>query len=127
MSVPNVVVLGGGFAGLEAARARRRAPVRVTVVDRRNHHLFQPMLYQVATAGLSAPDSLGAYLTFAPRIGLTDEKRNCVSNIHGAGLSYDEAAFKIAWLVRQGIARGTTGVALKDESGTALIAAKPID
>ncbi|NOJ41198.1 ethanolamine ammonia-lyase subunit EutC [Bradyrhizobium australiense] len=75
--------------------------------------------------GLSAPDSLGAYLTFAPRIGLTDEKRNCVSNIHGAGLSYDEAAFKIAWLVRKGIARQVTGVALKDESGTALIVARP--
>jgi ethanolamine ammonia-lyase small subunit len=77
--------------------------------------------------GLSAPDSLGAYLTFAPRIGLTDEKRNCVSNIHGAGLRYEEAAFKIAWLAREGIARAITGVALKDESGTALIAAKPID
>jgi len=77
--------------------------------------------------GLSAPDSLGAYLTFAPRTGLTDEKRNCVSNIHGAGLSYDEAAFKIAWLVREGIARQVTGVALKDESGTAQIAARPID
>jgi ethanolamine ammonia-lyase small subunit len=67
--------------------------------------------------GLSAPDSLGAYLTFAPRIGLTDAERNCVSNIHGAGLSYDEAAFKIAWLVRQGLSREVTGVALKDESG----------
>jgi len=77
--------------------------------------------------GLSAPDSLGVYLTFAPRIGLTDEKRNCVSNIHGAGLGYDEAAFKIAWLVREGLKRQVTGVALKDESGTALIAARSRD
>jgi NADH dehydrogenase len=50
---PHVVVVGAGFAGLEAARALARAPVRVTVLDRRNHHLFQPLLYQVATAALS--------------------------------------------------------------------------
>ena len=54
--IPHVLILGGGFGGLWAARALARAPVRVTVVDRSNHHLFQPLLYQVATAGLSAPD-----------------------------------------------------------------------
>jgi NADH dehydrogenase len=51
-----VLILGGGFAGLYAAKRLRQAPVRVTVVDRRNHHLFQPMLYQVATAGLNPSD-----------------------------------------------------------------------
>lgn len=50
------VVIGGGFAGLWAVRALARAPLAITLVDRANHHLFQPLLYQVATAGLSAPD-----------------------------------------------------------------------
>ncbi len=54
--LPHVLILGGGFAGLYAARGLKRAPVRVTVVDRRNHHLFQPMLYQVATAALNPSD-----------------------------------------------------------------------
>lgn len=53
---PHVVIVGGGFGGLEAARALARAPVRVTLVDRFNHHLFQPLLYQVATAGLNPAD-----------------------------------------------------------------------
>ena len=52
----HVVIVGGGFAGLWAARALAGAAVRITLIDRQNHHLFQPLLYQVATAGLSSPD-----------------------------------------------------------------------
>ncbi|HEY4033488.1 MAG TPA: NAD(P)/FAD-dependent oxidoreductase [Ktedonobacteraceae bacterium] len=55
-TLPHVVIVGAGFGGLEAARALAKQPVRVTVIDRRNHHLFQPLLYQVATAGLSGTD-----------------------------------------------------------------------
>jgi NADH dehydrogenase len=54
-NTPRVVIIGCGFGGLEAARALRNAPVAITLVDKTNHHLFQPLLYQVATAGLSAP------------------------------------------------------------------------
>ncbi|HEX2093076.1 MAG TPA: NAD(P)/FAD-dependent oxidoreductase [Longimicrobiaceae bacterium] len=53
---PHVVIVGGGFGGLYAARALRHAPVRVTIIDRHNYHLFQPLLYQVATATLSPAD-----------------------------------------------------------------------
>jgi NADH:ubiquinone reductase (H+-translocating) len=56
MTLPHVVILGGGFGGLAAARALRNAPVRVTLLDRQNHHLFQPLLYQVATAALNPSD-----------------------------------------------------------------------
>ena len=55
-SLPHVLILGGGFGGLWATRALASAAVRITLIDRTNHHLFQPLLYQVATAGLSAPD-----------------------------------------------------------------------
>lgn len=54
-ALPHIVILGGGFGGLAATRALARARARITLVDRHNHHLFQPLLYQVATAGLSAP------------------------------------------------------------------------
>jgi NADH:quinone reductase (non-electrogenic) len=56
MSSPRVVIIGGGFGGLTAAKTLRAAPVSVTLVDRRNHHVFQPLLYQVATAALSPGD-----------------------------------------------------------------------
>ncbi len=55
-NLPKVVIIGGGFGGLQAVKALRRAPVRVTLIDRQNHHVFQPLLYQVATAALSPAD-----------------------------------------------------------------------
>jgi NADH dehydrogenase len=55
-SQPHVVIIGAGFAGLSAAKALAKASVQVTLIDRRNYHLFQPLLYQVATAGLSPTD-----------------------------------------------------------------------
>src|SRR4029450_2073352 len=69
-TLPHVVIAGGGFGGLAAARALRRAPVRVTVIDRSNHHLFQPLLYQVPTPILAPGD------TAAPIRHLLRRQRN---------------------------------------------------
>jgi ethanolamine ammonia-lyase small subunit len=66
--------------------------------------------------GLSSPDSLGAYLTYAPRIGRTDAERNCLSNIRAEGLSYDQAAHRLAFLVHAARQLQASGVALKDDS-----------
>ena len=67
--------------------------------------------------GLSAPDSLGIYLTYRPRAGCTDAERNCISNVRPAGLGYEEAARKLAWLMGAAVQLQLTGVGLKDESG----------
>ena len=66
--------------------------------------------------GLSSPDSMGLYMTWGPRVGLTDESRNCISNIRPAGLSYEEASYKLHYLVSEALRREVTGVQLKDET-----------
>jgi len=68
--------------------------------------------------GLSSPDSMGLYLTWAPRTGLTDAARNCISNVRPAGLTYDDAAFKLHYLLSESRQRQLSGVALKDETAT---------
>src|SRR6188474_1778130 len=94
----NVVIVGGGFGGLTAARALGRAPVRVTLVDRRNFHLFQPLLYQVATAAL-APSSIAAPLrgilrhqknahVLLAEVREIDLDRRCI-RLEAGSLSYD--------------------------------------
>ncbi len=69
--------------------------------------------------GLSSPDSMGLYLTWMPRVGLTDASRNCISNVRPAGLVYAEAAYKLHYLLTESRQRQISGVDLKDETATA--------
>lgn len=69
--------------------------------------------------GLSTADSLGIYLTWMPRVGRADAERNCISNVHGDGLSYAQAADTLLWLMTEAQRRGLTGVALKVDAGDA--------
>ncbi|MGA7994901.1 MAG: ethanolamine ammonia-lyase subunit EutC [Bradyrhizobium sp.] len=123
-AIPLLRSLGPRLAidGIEIGRAVVARGARVALGDEIGAMLGARMLVMLIgeRPGLSASDSLGAYLTFAPKIGRTDAERNCVSNIHGAGLGYDEAAVRIAWLIREGLAREVTGVGLKDESGESM-------
>ncbi|CUI03638.1 ethanolamine ammonia-lyase subunit EutC [Massilia antarctica] len=66
--------------------------------------------------GLSSPDSMGIYMSWAPRVGLSDADRNCISNVRPAGLGYDEAAYRLHYLLTQARQRGMSGVLLKDDT-----------
>jgi NADH dehydrogenase len=100
--LPHVVIIGGGFGGLSAARTLRNADVRVTLIDRRNHHVFQPLLYQVATATLSPSDIAAPIRWILRRISnvrvlLADASRIDV-NARRVELS-DGAALDYDWLI----------------------------
>jgi len=105
---PHVVIVGGGFGGLAAAKALAGAPVDVTLIDKRNHHLFQPLLYQVATAGLSPADIAGSIRAILARqahvrvlldrvYGVDQERRRVILG-DGEPIAYD-------WLI---LATGAT-------------------
>src|SRR5437764_4413061 len=99
MTPPHVVIVGGGFGGLYAARALAGRPVRVTLLDRRNHHLFQPLLYQVATAVLNPADiarPIRSILRYQENVTVLlaearaiDRARRRVELEEGAPLEYD--------------------------------------
>ena len=68
--VPRVAIVGAGFGGLNAAQTLAHAPVKITIIDRKNFHTFQPLLYQVATAGLSPGRSRRRFAPFCARIAM---------------------------------------------------------
>ena len=117
-AAPVVQTLVARLGGWQIAPIVLAGMARVALGDEIGERLGAAMVLVLIgeRPGLSAPDSLGAYLTWAPRSGRLDAERNCVSNIHPPhGLSYDAAADALAWLLTQGRRRGLTGVALKDE------------
>jgi ethanolamine ammonia-lyase small subunit len=121
----HAVPLLAALAALSAARWSRAAVVvaqngRVALGDEIGERLSARLVVVMIgeRPGLSSPDSLGVYITHAPRRGRTDAERNCVSNIHARGLSYEEAARKVDWLAAAALARGVSGIALKDDSGS---------
>ncbi|WP_454732551.1 MULTISPECIES: ethanolamine ammonia-lyase subunit EutC [Cupriavidus] len=147
---PDVVfVIADGLSALAAGRhgvplllaARARLPgwsigpvvvaeqARVALGDEAGHLLGarQVVMLIGERPGLSSPDSLGIYLTHAPRPGRSDAERNCISNVRPEGLPYAQAADKLAFLLRGALALGRSGVDLKDDSGEVALPPSPPD
>ncbi len=115
-AAPLVAALRG--VGIVASRLVVATQARVALGDEIGERLGASLVLVLLgeRPGLSSPDSLGAYLTWAPQAGRADSERNCVSNIRPQGLPLAEAAARIAWLVRESQRRRVTGIALKDDS-----------
>ncbi len=92
---------------------------RVALGDRIGELLRAPLVVVMIgeRPGLSLPDSLGLYVTYALRSGRSDDERNCISNVRPEGLSYDATADKLHWLLNKARNRKLTGVGLEDHSG----------
>src|SRR5437667_9597193 len=86
---PTVVIVGAGFGGLRAARALRKAPVDVVLVDRHNYHLFQPLLYQVATAGLEPEEIARPVRAILRRQSNTEFRMTEVTGLEAGGKRID--------------------------------------
>ena len=112
-------------AGVVAARVVVATQARVALGDAIGERVgaAQVLVLIGERPGLSSPDSLGAYLTWAPKVGRVDSERNCVSNIRPEGLPLADAAARIAWLVRESQRRRVTGIALKDDSDVPAVGA----
>lgn len=122
-AAPVIQALTPRLTGLAMAPVTIASLARVALGDEIGERLGAAMVLILIgeRPGLSAPDSLGAYLTWRPRVGRLDADRNCVSNIRPPeGLGYEPAADTLAWLIGEGRRRGLTGVALKDERPAAL-------
>ncbi|WP_263264228.1 ethanolamine ammonia-lyase subunit EutC [Pseudomonas sp. RIT-PI-S] len=119
------------IAALAVEEGWRLAPVvvveqgRVAVADEVAQRLGARMVVNLIgeRPGLSSPDSLGLYFTWAPRVGLTDAARNCISNVRPQGLSYATAVHKLAYLMREACKRQLSGVNLKDEAQVPVVEA----
>ena len=111
-------------AGVVASRIVVATQARVALGDEIGERLGASLLLMLLgeRPGLSSPDSLGAYLTWAPKVGRADSERNCVSNIRPEGLALADAAARIAWLVRESQRRRVTGIELKDDSEVPAVA-----
>ncbi|HTV81184.1 MAG TPA: ethanolamine ammonia-lyase subunit EutC [Acidobacteriaceae bacterium] len=127
-AVPLLKELRGGLeAGVPEATLVVAKYARVALGDEIGERLKAQLVAVLIgeRPGLSSPDSLGMYLTWAPRVGRTDAERNCISNIRPQGLGYAEAAQRLLYLLGEARRLGLSGVALKDDSAAAPSALKP--
>jgi ethanolamine ammonia-lyase small subunit len=121
-AVPLLTAVSARLAGWNVGPVVVARQARVALGDDIGERLRARMVVMLIgeRPGLSSPDSLGIYLTYEPRIGRSDAERNCISNVRPEGLIYEQAAFKLHYLMTQSRRLALSGVSLKDDSDTLL-------